>query len=123
MRRRVLAHIGLLWLYARRCILYNISLSILGAGALFAVSLATTEGAGALRDTAIRSARIAWIMGALVIMTLGHLLALVAMRLFHGQELPYYRNAGLGEGALAMGAWVLAIFAGGVLLVGAFLWA
>ena len=50
------------------------------------------------------------------------ILALVAMRLFHGKELPYYRNAGLGEDVLAAGSWAMALLVGGVLLVAGMMW-
>jgi hypothetical protein len=122
MRHRISAHIGLLWLFARRCIVYNLALSILGSSALFAVSLATADPDLAIADLAGRALRIAAVMGAILVMSAGQALALAAMRLFHGRELPYYRNAGLGEGALAIGAWVVVICAWAVLLVAGMIW-
>lgn len=122
MRSRIIAHLRLIWLFARRCIGYNIALSLLGASALFAISLATAEADVPLAESASRALRISAIMGAVLVMTGGQALALVAMRLFHGRELPYYRNAGLGEGALAIGSWILALVVGLVLLAGGLVW-
>jgi len=122
MARRIAAHVRLLWLYARRCLLYNGALSLLGASALFAVSLASADPEQVLGESAIRALHVAAVMCAVLVMTGGHLLAVVAMRLFHGRELPYYRNAGLGEGALAAAAWLVALLVGGVLLVAGLLW-
>ena len=122
MRHRISAHLGLLWLFARRCVIYNLALSTLGASALFAVSLASADAAQILSDSADRALRIAAIMGSILVMSAGQILALVAMRLFHGRELPYYRNAGLGEGALAIGAWLLALGVGAVLLIAGMTW-
>lgn len=122
MRHRFSAHIGLLWLFARRCIFYNLALSLLGASALFAVTLTSADAGQVLSDSTGRALKVATIMGAILIMTAGHALGLVAMRLFHGRELPYYRNAGLGEGALAVGAWVVALAVGTVLLIAGLMW-
>jgi hypothetical protein len=122
MRHRISAHIGLLWLFAHRCLIYNLALSILGSSALFAVSLATADVDVALSESAVRALRIAAIMGPILVMSAGQAMALVAMRLFHGRELPYYRNAGLGEGALALGSWLVALFAGATLLVAGLVW-
>ena len=122
MRHRFSTHLGLLWLFARRCIFYNLALSLLGASALFAVSLASVDAGQALSDSAGRALKVAAIMGAILIMTAGQALGLVAMRLFHGRELPYYRNAGLGEGVLAAGAWVVALAVGTVLLIAGLMW-
>lgn len=122
MRHRISAHVRLLWLFGRRCIVYNLSLSLLGAGALFAVSLASADAAQPLSEPAGRVLKVAAMMGAILVMTGGQLLGLVAMRLFHGRELPYYRNAGLGEGVLAVGAWVVALVVGAVLLIAGIIW-
>ena len=122
MLHRISAHVGLLWLFARRCIAYNIALSLLGASALFAISLASADAALALSDSAGRALRVAAMMGAILVMTGGQILALVAMRLFHGRELPYYRNAGLGEGVLAVGAWAVALVVGAALLIAGMMW-
>jgi hypothetical protein len=122
MRHRISAHVRLVWLFARRCIVYNLSLSLLGASALFAVSLASADAAQPLSEAAGRVLKVAAMMGAILVMTGGQLLGLVAMRLFHGRELPYYRNAGLGEGVLAVGAWVVALVVGAVLLIAGIIW-
>ena len=122
MRHRIPAHVGLLWLFARRCIIYNLVLSLLGASAFFAVSLASADAAQALSDSAGRAIRIAALMGAILVMTAGQALGLVSMRLFHGREFPYYRNAGLGEGALALGAWAVALVVGAIMLTAGMIW-
>ena len=122
MRHRFSAHIALLWLFARRCIFYNLALSLLGASALLAVSTASADAGQVLSDSVGRGLRVATMMGAILIMSAGHVLGLVAMRLFHGRELPYYRNAGLSEGALAGGAWVVALAVGAVLLIAGLMW-
>jgi len=122
MRHRIAAHIGLLWLFARRCIIYNLALSSLGASALFAVSLASAESQIALSESAGRSLRVAVVMAGILVMTGGQALGLVAMRLFHGLELPYYRNAGLGEGALGLAAWILALGVGAIVLAAGLAW-
>ncbi|MEE8441498.1 MAG: hypothetical protein V3S41_07245 [Spirochaetia bacterium] len=122
MQHRISAHIRLLWLFARRCIIYNLALSLLGASALFAVSLASADATQPLLDSAGRVLRVAAMMGAILVMTVGQTLGLVAMRLFHGRELPYYRNAGLGEGVLAVGAWAVALVVGAVLLIAGMMW-
>ena len=122
MWHRIFAHLRLIWLYSRRCILYNFSLSLLGASALFAISLATSDGTQPLATMVDRAMRIAAMMGAILVMSGGQALGLVAMRLFHGKELPYYRNAGLGEGALAAGSWIVAFVVGAVLLAAGMIW-
>ena len=122
MLHRISAHVGLLWLFARRCVAYNFALSLLGASALFAISLASADAALALSDSAGRALRVAAMMGAILVMTGGQILALVAMRLFHGKELPYYRNAGLGEDVLAAGSWAVALVVGAVLLIAGMMW-
>lgn len=122
MRHRFRAHLGLIWLFSRRCILYNLALSLLGGAALFAYSLLTTEPGNPMPDGVLRAARVAAIMAAVLVMTGGQALALVAMRLFHSRELPYYRNAGLGAGILSLASWFVALVAGGCLLAAGLIW-
>jgi hypothetical protein len=117
-----MARARLVWLFARRCLLYNVALSLLGAGAVFAVSLATAAPDLPLAETAQRALGIAAPMAAALVVTGGQALALIAMTLFHGRELPYYRNAGLGAPALALGSWAIAAVIGSVLFVLGLVW-
>jgi hypothetical protein len=103
--------------------LYNIALSLLGSGAVFAVTLANGEPDADLSIVIARSLRIAVSMAAILIATAGQGLAVLAMRVFHGRELPYYRNGGMGEGMLAVGSWAVALVAGALLYIAGSLWA
>lgn len=103
------ARFRLLWVFGRRCLLYNIVLSLLGAGAVFVFNLVTNTDASDVLSPTRRSFDIAVPMTAILIGTVGHALALLAMRVFHHRELPYYRNGGIGEGFLSLGSWVMAV--------------
>lgn len=111
-----------IWLYARRALLYNLALSLLGTGALFAVVLSTSPSDQPVEEPALRAARIALVLGPLLVMTIGHGLAVLAMRYFHGRELPYFHNAGIAEAGLALYSWAAAVLLGAVLLAAGSLW-
>jgi hypothetical protein len=102
--------------------MYNLFLSVFGASAIFAFLLTTAEADQTLGEIAQRTLRIAWITGSILVMSGGQVLALVAMRLFHGREMPYYRSAGIGEGVLAAGSWVLALLVAIVLMIAGMIW-
>lgn len=114
------ARIRLLWVFARRCILYNLALAVLGFVAVFAFVFATDENSESTQLVS-RSVRIAVPMTAILIVSAAQVLALLAMRLFHGRELPYYRNAGIGEGYLVLGSWVMAGAVSAIVLLLAYL--
>jgi hypothetical protein len=111
-----------IWIYARRCLLYNLAVTVLGTAALFAFVLATLPEGQSISETARRAARVASILGPVLLMTAGHALAVLAMRLFHGRELPYYFNANIGEAGLALIAWLLAVPVGVILLLAGRVW-
>ncbi len=111
-----------IWLYACRCFLYNAALTLLGTAALVAFVLATTPSDQSLEEPAERVVRIASVLGPILLMTGGHALAVLAMRLFHGRELPYYLNARVGELGLALFSWSLPVAAGVILLAARVLW-
>ena len=110
------------WLYARRCLLYNCALSLLGTGALFAFVLSTSNPEETLEEPVLRAARIASVLGPILIMTAGHTLGVLAMRYFHGREIPYYLNARIGEVGLGLVSWAVALAAGFVALASRLLW-
>ena len=101
--------------YGLRALLYNIAVTLIGAVGIFAFRLAATDAS--LNEALESSVAVTVVLGPILLMTGGYLLSLAGMRLFHHREAPVYVNHGIGQGALGVGAWILALAAGALLLV------
>lgn len=108
--------------YATRALAYNLVISVLGAAALFAVSLAAGDETQTMTEHAVRAMRIASVLGPILVVTGGYIVSVLAMRLFHHREFPFYFNRGLGQRHLSLGSWVVALIIAAILLAMRQLW-
>lgn len=118
----VRGRLGLIVHYTNRASLYNLTISLLGGAALFAISLATGEETQTLTEHAGRALRIASLLVPILAVSGGYLISSLAMRLFHYRELPFYFNRGLGPGRLALWSWAAALVMASLLLGARQIW-
>lgn len=118
----VRGRLGLIVHYTNRASLYNLTISLLGGAALYAISLATGDETLTLIEHAGRALRIATLLVPILVVSGGYLISSLAMRLFHYREQPFYFNRGLGPARLALASWVAALISASILLGARQLW-
>lgn len=110
----------LLSVYCRLVLLYDGAIALLGVSTLVALQaagavdtgIADVEVGTPFREGAGEAIRAAGVMGALLLMTVGHWLGVVVVNLVHRDEYALYRSGGWGRTELWFASWPVSVAVG-----------